>query len=65
MKFIVRADSGKPGEGNFSEGKTTRKDAVEAARNLIGLGMKGVTIKDRDGRIFVPAEFEAFLDEDN
>ena len=64
MKFIVRADSGKPGEGNFSEGKTTRKDAVEAARNLIALGMEGVTIKDSDGRVHVPAEFDAFLDED-
>jgi hypothetical protein len=65
MKFIVRADSGKPGEGNLSDGKTTRKDAVEAARNMIGLGMEGVTIKDRDGRIYVPAEFDAFLDEDD
>jgi hypothetical protein len=42
-------------------GKTTRRDAVQAARNLIGQGVEGVTIKDENGRVYVPAEFDAFL----
>jgi hypothetical protein len=61
MAFVVRADSGEPREGKFPDGKTTRRDAVEAARNLIGQGMEGVTIKDENGRVYVPAEFDAFL----
>jgi hypothetical protein len=60
MAFIVRAGSGKAGEGKFRHG-TTRRDAVEAARNLIGQGIEGVTIKDENGRVYVPAEFDAFL----
>jgi hypothetical protein len=47
--------------GQFRDGKTTRRDAVEAARNLIGQGMEGATIKDENGRVYVPAEFDAFL----
>jgi hypothetical protein len=64
MAFVVRADSGRHGEGKFRDGKTTRKDAVEAARNLIGQGMEGVTIKDENGRVYAPAEFDAFLNGD-
>jgi hypothetical protein len=57
----LRIASGKAGEGKFRDGKTTRRGAVEAARNLIGQGMEGVTIKDENGRVYVPAEFDAFL----
>jgi hypothetical protein len=65
MAFVVRADSGRSGEGKFRDGKTTRKDAVEAARNLIGQGIEGVTIKDENGRVYLPAEFDAFLNDDS
>jgi hypothetical protein len=61
MAFVVRADSGKAGGGKFRDGKTTRRDAVQAARNLIGQGVEGVTIKDDNGRVYVPAEFDTFL----
>jgi hypothetical protein len=61
MAFVVRADTSNAREGKFRDGKTTRRDAVEAARNLIGQGMEGGTIKVENGRVYVPAEFDAFL----
>jgi hypothetical protein len=42
-----------------------RKAAAKAARNLIAQGIEGVTIMNEDGRVYVPDEFNAFLDEDN
>ncbi|HEV7600151.1 MAG TPA: hypothetical protein VGO49_07810 [Bradyrhizobium sp.] len=65
MAFVVRDVTGKPGDGGVGEGKSTRKAAVEAARNLIAQGIEGVTIMNEDGRVYVPAEFDAFLAEDN
>jgi hypothetical protein len=38
-----------------------RKRAAWGARNLIGQGVEGVTIKDENGRVYVPAEFDTFL----
>jgi hypothetical protein len=61
MAFVVRTVSGKAGEGKSGDGKTTRRDAVEATRNLICQGAEGVTIKDENGRVYVPAGFDAFL----
>jgi hypothetical protein len=55
MAFVVRTESGKAGERKFRDGKTTRRDAVEAARNLIGQGVEGVIIKDENGRVYDPA----------
>jgi hypothetical protein len=65
MAFVVRAVTSKPGDGGVREGKSTRKAAVEAARNLIAQGIEGVTIMNEEGRVYDPAEFNAFLSEDN
>ena len=63
--FIVRANSGQPGEGSFRVDKVTRKDAVETAVGLLGQGMEGVAIADEAGRIYRTSKFERFLaDED-
>jgi hypothetical protein len=35
------------------------------ARNLIAQGIEGVTIMNEEGRVYDPAEFDAFLSEDN
>jgi hypothetical protein len=32
---------------------------------VIAQGIEGVTIMNGDGRVYVPDEFDAFLDEDN
>jgi hypothetical protein len=64
MPFVVRAVIGETGEGSFREGKSTRKAAVEAARNLIAQGIESVTIMNEDGRVYLPEEFSAFLDEE-
>jgi hypothetical protein len=55
----VRVISGKPGE-EF-RGISARK---AAARKLIAQGVEGVTIMNEDGRVYVPEEFKAFLDEE-
>jgi hypothetical protein len=65
MKFIVQADSGKPGEGTFVTDKVTRFAAVETALGLIEQGMTGVTIKGNDGRMYTRPQFQAFLEEDS
>jgi hypothetical protein len=65
MPFVVRAVTGKPGEDGLRKDKSTRKAAVEAARNLIAQRIEGVTIMNEDGRVYAPAQFDAFLDEDN
>jgi hypothetical protein len=65
MKFVVRADSGKPGEGTFVTDKVTRFAALEMALDLIDQGMTGVTIKHEDGRIYTRAEFQTFLEENS
>jgi hypothetical protein len=62
MKFVVRADSGKPGEGTFVTDKMTRFAAVETALGLIEQGMTGVIIKADDGRAYTRSEFQAFLE---
>jgi hypothetical protein len=62
--FIVRANSGRSGEGSFRAEKATRKDAIETAVGLMGQGMEGVTITDETGRIYRPSEFDKFFDED-
>ena len=64
MVFVVRADSGKPGEGTFVTDKATRFAAVETALGLMDQGMTGVTIKGRDGRVYTRSEFQTFLEED-
>jgi hypothetical protein len=61
MAFVVRADSGKPGEGTFLADKATRKDAIETAVGLLGQGMTGVTIMGDDGRVYKPSEFDEFF----
>jgi hypothetical protein len=62
MPFVVRVVSGKPGEE--SRGISARKAAVAAARKLIAQGVAGVTIMNEDGRVYLPEEFDAFLDEE-
>jgi hypothetical protein len=57
MAFVVRAISGKPGDGTFIVDKATRKDAFETAAGLLGQGMSGVTIMSDDGRVYTTAEF--------
>jgi hypothetical protein len=64
MAFVVRADSGKLSEGTFLADKTTRKDALETALDLIQQGMNGVTIMGEDGRIYTQSEFAEFIDEE-
>jgi hypothetical protein len=61
MAFVVRADSGKPGEGTFLADKATRKDALETAIGLLGQGMTGVTIMGENGRVYKPSEFDEFF----
>jgi hypothetical protein len=53
------------GKGSLRKGNSTRKAAVEAARNVIPQRIEGVTITNEDGRVSVPAEFDAFFDEGN
>jgi hypothetical protein len=64
MPFVVRAVTGKPGEGSFRERMSTRKAAVAAARKLVAQGVEGVTIMNEDGHVYLPEEFNAFLDEE-
>jgi hypothetical protein len=61
MAFVVRADTGKPGEGTFQVDKMSGYAALETALGLVEQGMTGVTIKDKDGRIFTQLEFADFL----
>jgi hypothetical protein len=63
--FIVRADSGAPGEGAFRAEKATRFAAVETALGLVDRGIEGVTIAGNNGRIFTPPEFVEFLKGDS
>jgi hypothetical protein len=63
MPFVVRVVSEKPGE-QF-RGISARKAAVAAARKLIAQGIEGVTIMNEDGRVFVPEEFDALLDDED
>jgi hypothetical protein len=42
-----------------------RKAAVGAPCNLIAQGIEGVTIMNKDGCVYDPFEFDAFLAEDN
>ena len=63
MKFVVRADSGRPGEGFFVTDKITRFAAVKTALGLIEQGMTGVTISHEDGRVYTHSEFQDFLEE--
>jgi hypothetical protein len=63
MPFIVIADPRNPGEGKFSVGKPTRKDAFETAVGLIGQGFDdaSITITDtQSGRVYQSPEFEKF-----
>jgi hypothetical protein len=62
MPFVVRVVSGKLGE-EF-RGVSARKAAVAAAHKLIAQGIEGVTIMNEDGRVYLPAEFDALLDEE-
>jgi hypothetical protein len=62
MPFVVRVVSGKQGE-EF-RGISARKAAVAAARKLIAQGIEGVTIMNEDGRVYVPEEFDALLDDE-
>jgi hypothetical protein len=62
MPFVVRVVSEKPGE-EF-RGISARKAAVAAARRLIAQGVAGVTIVNENGRVYIPEEFKAFLDEE-
>jgi hypothetical protein len=55
MAFVVRAISGKLGDGTFIVDKATRKDAFETAAGLLGQGMSGVTIMSDDGRVYTTA----------
>ena len=64
MKFVVRADPGKAGEGTFATDKVTRFAAVETALGLIERGMTGVSIEGEDGRVYRRSEFGAFMEED-
>jgi hypothetical protein len=64
MAFVVRADSGFPGEGTFLADKVTRFAALETALGLIEQDMTGVTITGDDGRVYTYSEFPAFLKED-
>jgi hypothetical protein len=48
-------------KARFELTKTTRKDAVKAAVDLIGQGMALVTITDENGRIFEVQEFAEFF----
>jgi hypothetical protein len=61
MPFIVQADSGRPGEGQFRAEKATRKDAVKTAVGLLGQGMEDVTITDEAGNVYEPSEFADFF----
>jgi hypothetical protein len=62
MTFVVRAISGKPGDGTFIVDKLTRKDAFETAIDLLAHGMSGVTITDEDGRIYESSNLADFVD---
>jgi hypothetical protein len=62
MTFVVRAISGRPGEGTFIADKATRKGAMETAVGLLGQGMSGVTIMGDDGRVYTTAEFARTFD---
>jgi hypothetical protein len=63
MPFVVRVVSGKPGE-EF-RGISARKAAVAAARKLIAQGIEGVTIMNEDGRVYLPEEFDALLNDED
>lgn len=64
MKFVVRADPGKAGEGILVIDKVTRFAAVETALGLIEQGMTGVVIEGDDGRVHGRSEFGAFVKDD-
>ena len=55
--FIVKGNSGRPSEAEFVAKKSTPKDAMLAAVDLLGQGMSNVMIVDRTGQTFRPAEF--------
>jgi hypothetical protein len=63
VTFVVRADSGKLGEGTFLADKVTRFAAIETALSLIEQGRTGVTIMGDDGRVFTHEQFAALLAE--
>jgi hypothetical protein len=62
LRFVVRALSGKPGDGTFIVAKATRKDAFETAIDLLAQSMSGVTITDEDGRIYESSNLADFVD---
>jgi hypothetical protein len=61
MAFVVQAKSDTSGEDSFRAEKTTRKDAVKTAVDLLGRGMGVVTITDENGRVFEVQEFAKFF----
>jgi hypothetical protein len=64
MAFIVRAESTQPGRATFRAEKTTRREAFEAAVDLMGQGLANVTIADEvTGRVYGWLELSEFLTE--
>jgi hypothetical protein len=63
MPFIVQAKSNRPGEGPFRAEKTTRKDAVLTAVDLLGQGFHDVTITDEAAQVFDHPQFGRFFTE--
>ncbi len=64
MTFVVEASSDKPGEGSFIAHKDTAKDALLTAIDLLGQGIKIVTIVDDKGRVYTTPQFvEVFAEE--
>jgi hypothetical protein len=64
MAFIVSAAPEERGDGSVRLEKSTRKAAVESAVELLGQGLKLVTITDEGGRVFTSPEFASFLTEE-
>jgi hypothetical protein len=66
MSYVVSAIAVLPNDvGLTSEPAATAVEAVEKARTFVQSGMKSVEIKDPQGRIYHPDDFDQLLAETN
>ena len=64
MSYVVSAIAMLPNDiGLTSEQAATAVEAVEKARKFVESGMKSVEIKDPQGRIYRPDDFDQLLTE--
>jgi hypothetical protein len=57
MAFVVLAGAEVTGQVAFRAEKRTRRDALATAIELVGQGVRNVTIIDETGQLFRTAEF--------